>query len=216
MSRTASLLTKGREGSEISWLIHRLLYEWSHPPFPAFVADRERLKSFARTIFSRSISLGALYLVVRNGNQFGNNLTFSNTTFYWLSKLPSLLSVDLSWRSVPVVSAFLFLPEGTENKMRFQYSAPVAQCKLPYCFLEGPLLQYCTSSSLLYFDAFLFSLSTFVRLYGWGNDRSYDFSASFNVSNGTPDRGLCLFVVTSIDKKQTNLDIVALSDVTSL
>ena len=60
LSRTASLLTKGREGSEISWLIHRLLYERSPPPFPAFVADRERLKSFARTIFSRSISLGAL------------------------------------------------------------------------------------------------------------------------------------------------------------
>ena len=33
--------------------------------------------------------------VVRNGYHFGNNLIFSNTTFYWLSKLPYLLALGL-------------------------------------------------------------------------------------------------------------------------
>ena len=73
-----------------------------------------------------------------------------------------------------------------EQKIKCDSSLPLlfAQCKLPYCFLEGPLLQYCTSSSLLYFDAFLFSLSTFVRLYGWGNDtRKADLSTSTSRTN---------------------------------
>ena len=52
--------------------------------------------------------------------------------------------------------------------------------------------QQCTSPSLLYFDAFLFSLSTSVRLHGWGNDIPYDFAALFNVSNGTLDSGSLL------------------------
>ena len=85
-------------------------------PFEAFVADRERLKSFATTIFSRSISLGTLLPCSHwNGNLFGNNLSFPNTRFYSLSKLPSLLDLDL-WQSLPLVSS-LFLPEGAEKKI---------------------------------------------------------------------------------------------------
>ena len=75
----------------------------------ALPSDRDgswTVKILRRTdFFVFNFTWSTFNFVVRNGNHFGNNLIFSNTTFYWLSKLPYLLALGLSWQSVALVSS---------------------------------------------------------------------------------------------------------------